>query len=98
MRCAARRGFMVAPAAQVVVYLALVVAVCILVVLKPFGASRRKRAARVRLRLIVGAALFLVLMPAVLPAFPNSLLPSVSPGIAKGAEVLNSPEFVQPAI
>ncbi|MDQ2913449.1 MAG: discoidin domain-containing protein [Chloroflexota bacterium] len=47
---------------------------------------------------MVGAALFLVLVPAILPAFPNPLLTSLSPGIAKAAEVLNAPEFIQPAV
>lgn len=89
---------MAAPATQVVLYLALVAALCILIVLKPFGASRRQRAARLRIRLMVGTSLFLVLVPAVLPAFPNPLLPWLVPETARAGEVVNAPEFIDATV
>src|SRR5437867_5618984 len=89
---------MLGSASQVVVYLAVVLAISILIVLKPIGASRRWRATRLRIRLVVGAALFLVLVPTVLPAFPNPPFPWLSPGTTRAAEVLNAPGFINPAV
>lgn len=57
--------------AAVLVYLLAVAATSILVVLRPSGESRRWRPLRIRQRIVVGAGLFLILLPAVTPALPS---------------------------
>ncbi|TMB99767.1 MAG: hypothetical protein E6J42_02480 [Chloroflexi bacterium] len=56
--------------AGVIAYLLAVATISLLIVIRPIGTSRRWRPVRLRTRLLVGAAVFLVLLPAVLPAFP----------------------------
>jgi hypothetical protein len=90
---AAEEDGMIAPAPIVFVYVCLVAAIAVLMAIKPYGASRRSRAPRLRRRLTVGSALFLILLPVVLPAFPNASLPWPFPTAARGGEVLNSPEY-----
>src|SRR5437867_277316 len=84
--------------AVVLVYLLAVAAISILVVLRPSGGSRRWRPARLRRRLAVGAALFFVLLPAVMPALPLGPLSWLAPRSANAGELLNSPEFVDAAV
>lgn len=79
-------------------YLAILAAVCIGVTYKPIGASRRVRAPRLRVRATVGFALFLILLPLVLPALPAGPLAFLFPGRATAAETLNSPQYIQPAV
>ena len=75
------------------VYLLAVAAISILVVLRPSGASRRWRPARLRRRIVVGAGLFFVLLPAVMPALPPGPLSWLAPLRASAGEILNSPEY-----
>src|SRR5437773_5119512 len=84
--------------AGVITYLVAVAAISVLIVIRPTGSSRRWRPVRLRTRLLVGAAVFLVLLPAVLPAFPFGPLSWLAPGSARAGEVLNSPEFVDAAV
>ena len=84
--------------AAVLVYVVLLVAVSIGVVLKPLGASRHWRPAKLRVRVLVGFALFLILLPVVTPAFPNAPMPWLFPGTARAAETVNSPEYIAPAM
>jgi RHS repeat-associated protein len=78
-------------------YLALVCAISLAVVLLPSGAPRRWRPAKLRVRLLVGFALFLVLLPGITPAFPNPPLRWLFPGTAH-AETVSSPQYIAPAV
>ncbi|HEY6202469.1 MAG TPA: RHS repeat-associated core domain-containing protein [Candidatus Limnocylindria bacterium] len=84
--------------AAVFVYVFVLAAISIGIVLKPLGASRHWRPAKLRVRVLVGFALFLVLLPIVAPAFPSAPLPWLFPGIAQAAETVNSPQYIAPAI
>lgn len=79
---------------SVVVYLLAVAAISILVVLRPTGGARRWRPARLRRRIVVGAGLFFVLVPAVVPALPPGPLNWLAPSRVSAGELLNSPEYV----
>lgn len=80
------------------VYLALVCAISLGIVFRPIGASRHWRPAKLRVRLLVGFALFLVLLPMVTPAFPSVPLKWLFPGTAQAAETVNAPQYIAPAI
>ena len=79
-------------------YLALVCAIALGVVVKPIGASRHWRPAKLRVRLLVGFALFLILLPVVTPALPSAPLPWFSSGTAQAAETVISPQYIAPAV
>ncbi|MEK6225545.1 MAG: RHS repeat-associated core domain-containing protein [Chloroflexota bacterium] len=81
----------------VMAYVSLLVAISVGIVLKPFGASRQWRPAKLRVRVLVGFALFLVLLPVVTPALPEVALPWLFPGIAR-AETVSSPQYAAPAL
>jgi len=81
----------------VLIYFVLLVAISIGVVLRPIGASRRWRPAKLRVRLLVGFALFLIVLPVITPALPDAPLAWLFPGIAR-AETVASPEYVNPAV
>ena len=81
----------------VLVYILLLAAISIGVVLRPLGASRRWRPAKLRVRLLVGFAVFLIVLPVVTPALPDAPLGWLFPGIAR-AETVASPEYVDPAL
>jgi RHS repeat-associated protein len=80
------------------VYLALVCAISLGIVFRPIGASRHWRPAKLRVRLLVGFALFLVLLPMATPAFPSAPLPWLFPATAQAAETVNAPQYIAPAI
>jgi len=84
--------------AAAIVYLALITAICLAVTFKPLGASRRWRPAKLRVRLLVGFAVMLILLPVVAPALPSPALPWLVPGTATAAETVNSPQYIAPAI
>src|SRR5438552_18730678 len=81
----------------VLIYFVLLVAISIGVVLRPIGESRRWRPAKLRVRLLVGFALFLIVLPVVGPALPDAPFSWLFPGVAR-AETIASPEYVQPAL
>ena len=81
----------------VLIYFVLLVAISIGVVLRPIGASRRWRPAKLRVRLLVGFALFLIVLPVITPALPDAPLAWLFPGIAR-AETVASPEYVNPTV
>src|SRR5437867_2387995 len=84
---------------SVVLYLSLVGATAIGVIARAGAAkSGRIRAPRPRVRVVVGIALFLVLVPLVTPAFPLVPLSWFAPGVARAAETVNSPEFLSVAV
>ena len=83
--------------ATVVIYFLLLVAILMGVVLRPLGESRRWRPAKLRVRLLVGFALFLIVLPVVGPALPDAPFSWLFPGVAR-AETIASPEYVQPAL
>lgn len=82
----------------VITYILVVCTVLLAVMLKPLGATRRWRPAKLRVRLTVGAALFLILLPLVAPAFPNPPLSWIFPDSARAAETVNSPQYIAPAM
>jgi len=84
--------------AAVLIYLLAIAAISILVVLRPSGHSRHWRPARLRRRIVVGAGLFLILLPAITPALPLGPLSWLAPRSVNAGEVLNSPEFVDAAV
>jgi RHS repeat-associated protein len=83
---------------SVVIFLVMSVVVCVAAVLRPLGGTSRWRPARLRTRLLIGAAVFLILLPAVTPAFPRPGLPWLVPNVANAGEILASPEFVDATV
>jgi RHS repeat-associated protein len=83
--------------ATVIAYVFLLIAMSIGIVIRPLGASRRWRPAKIRVRVLVGFALFLIILPIVTPALPEAALPWLFPGIAR-AETVSSSQYVAPAL
>jgi RHS repeat-associated protein len=81
-----------------ILYLALLCAISLAMALRSTGATRQWRPAKLRVRLLVGFALFLILLPVVSPALPSAPLPWFSPGIAQAAETVISPQYIAPAV